>query len=99
MADAFGYIHVQFPVLEQGAQDLAGVHATLISTLENLQRELEAHLKVWSSDARDHYTVCQKAWEADANQMATSLQEFGKFVGNANDHYMNTEAKNTGIWT
>jgi WXG100 family type VII secretion target len=99
MTDAYGYIHVQFPVLEQGAQDLAGVHATLTSTLEQLQSDLGQHLSVWSSDARDAYNTCQQAWEADANSMASSLAEFGKFVLSANDHYINTEAKNTGIWT
>ncbi len=99
MPDEYGYIHVQFPVLEQGGQDLASVHSTLVSTLEQLQRDLSEHLAVWSSDARDAYNACQRAWEADANDMATKLDEFGKFVLAANDHYINTEAKNTGIWT
>src|SRR5689334_1826634 len=97
--DGYGYIHVQFPVMEQGGQDLAQVHESLVSTLENLQNQLATHLSEWDSDARDAYQACQRQWEADANDMAGSLQAFGQFVLQANDHYINTEAKNTGIWT
>jgi WXG100 family type VII secretion target len=98
-ADSYGYFSVTFPILEQGAQDLAGVHATLKSTLERLQDQLTATLHLWDSNAQAAYYTCQAQWESDANDMAGSLRGFGDFVDKARDHYINTEAKNTGIWT
>jgi WXG100 family type VII secretion target len=99
MTDSYGYLSVTFPVLEQGAQDLAGVHATLRGTLEHLQDQLTSSLAAWESEAQQAYHDCQAKWEADANDMAQSLRDFGDFVQSARDHYLNTEAKNTGIWT
>jgi WXG100 family type VII secretion target len=99
MTDPYGYLSVAFPVLEQGAQDLVGVHNTLRSTLEHLQNQLTQTLGAWDSAAQKAYYDCQAKWEADANDMAESLRNFGDFVMKARDHYINTEAKNTGIWT
>jgi WXG100 family type VII secretion target len=99
MTDPYGYLSVSFPVMEQGAQDLVRVHATLTSTLEQLQRQLAQTLQDWSSDAQAAYAHCKSQWENDANDMASSLAAFGAFVDNARDHYLNTEAKNTGIWS
>jgi WXG100 family type VII secretion target len=99
MTDPYGYVSVIFPVLEQGAQDLVGVHNTLRHTLEHLQDQLTTKLAQWEDTARDAYFTCQAAWEADADNMAQSLKAFGDYVDQARDHYINTEAKNTGIWT
>jgi WXG100 family type VII secretion target len=96
--DPYGYLHVSFPVMEQGGQDLAGVHATLVSTLEQLTTDLNTTLSAWTSDAQHAFDAAQKAWHHDADEMATTLSQFGTYIQQAGERYVNTEAKNTGIW-
>jgi WXG100 family type VII secretion target len=93
-----GFIHVQFPVLEQGADDLMAGHSALTQELQSLEVDLKKML-IWNSNAHDNFEAAKREWQRLANDMATSLQGFGQFIMSTKDHYLQTEANNGSIWS
>jgi hypothetical protein len=94
--DTDGFIHVQFPKVEQGATDMMAACNALVSELESLEADLRK--TVWNSGARQHFEDAKRVRQAKANDMAMSLQAFSGFLTDTHHTYRRTEVRNSSIW-
>jgi 6 kDa early secretory antigenic target len=92
-------IKVNFGSLGAGAAGIGSTHAKLVSTLDDLEANLQPMLQTWDGQAREAYYQCKKEWDAAAAQMATTLQQIGQAVSTANENYQAAEKAATNNWS
>jgi WXG100 family type VII secretion target len=96
--DASGFIEVHFDSLATGASDLGVAYQSLVSTLEDLDRQLTSSLADWNSDARTAYQQVRDANKQHTNHLASVLMAMASHVNNSHEQYTSTELRNTSIW-
>jgi WXG100 family type VII secretion target len=96
--DGSGFIQVQFDALSTGASELGVSHQALVSTLEDLDRQLTTTLADWNSDARTAYQQVREANRQQTNHLASVLLAMTNHVNNSHENYTSTEMRNTSIW-
>jgi WXG100 family type VII secretion target len=96
--DGSGFIQVQFDALSTGASDLGVAHQALVTTLEDLDRQLSTTLSDWNSDARLAYQQVRDANRQQTNHLASVLMAMTTHVSNSHENYTSTELRNTSIW-
>lgn len=91
-------IKVNFGSLEAGQAGIASTHGKLVTTLDELESNLQPMLQTWDGQAREAYFQCKQEWDNAAAQMATTLQQIGSAVGTANENYNQAERTATNTW-
>jgi uncharacterized protein YukE len=92
-----GYIHVQFPVLEESEADLTAVRNALIDEWETMESDVMRILN-WNSVAHEQFQNAKAIVAAEANKMNVSLLAGSQVVAQARDIYQTVEARNTSVW-
>jgi 6 kDa early secretory antigenic target len=93
------YTAVQFGAMSTGEADFASVYQQLQSTLTTLESQLQSSLTEWTGSAQQAYYAAKAKWDAAAADMATVVSSLSQVVGTANSNYINTESKNTQMWS
>lgn len=91
-------IKVNFGSLEAGRAGIAKTHGQLVSTLDDLEANLQSMLQTWDGQAREAYYQCKSEWDSAAAAMAQTLNQIGTAVGNANENYGAAEKAATNTW-
>jgi early secretory antigenic target protein ESAT-6 len=91
-------IRVNFGSLEGGQAGIMATHGTLVSTLDDLEANLQPMLSTWDGEAREAYFRCKQEWDSAAEAMSQTLQQIGQLVGNAHQNYTAAERSATNNW-
>ncbi|KQY56339.1 MULTISPECIES: WXG100 family type VII secretion target [unclassified Nocardioides] len=91
-------IKVNFGSLEAGKAGIQKTHGQLVSTLDDLEANLQPMLQTWDGAAREAYYQCKQEWDNAAAQMATTLGQIGTLVGSAQENYQQAEGTATNMW-
>jgi WXG100 family type VII secretion target len=93
-----GFTLAQFGTMQAGEENFLAVYNALISTLEDLQRQLQGSLAQWTGSAQGAYQTSKAQWDAAAAHMALVLNQLGNVIGTANTTYQETERGLTSLW-
>lgn len=94
-----GEINVNFGSLETGAAGIMTTHGRLVTTLDELEANLQPMLQSWTGEAREAYYACKQQWDSAAEAMSTTLQQIGSLVGTAQTNYQQAENSARGNWS
>lgn len=92
-------IRVNFGSLEAGRAGIMKSHGELVSTLDDLEANLQPMLQTWDGEAREAYFRCKQEWDTAAAAMAQTLSQIGSAVGTANENYGAAERAATQTWS
>lgn len=93
-----GEIRVNFGALGEGQSSIMATHSQLVTTLDDLEANLQPMLETWDGAARDAYFQCKTQWDSAAAEMAQTLSQIAGAVGTANENYNAAETANTNAW-
>lgn len=92
-------IKVNFGSLEAGQAGIKNTHGQLVTTLDELESNLQPMLQTWDGQAREAYYQCKQEWDNAAAQMAQTLEQIGTAVGTAQQNYRQAETTATNTWS
>jgi early secretory antigenic target protein ESAT-6 len=93
------FTRVNFGGMDAGQQNFVQAYTALQSTLDDLERDLEAKLSEWDGVARQEYTRAKAQWRSAANDMALVLQNLGGAIGTGSENYGGAEKSGAQIWS
>jgi ESAT-6 family protein len=93
------YTFAQFGGMASAEQDFLAIFSAVTSTLDELQRQLQSSLSLWTGDAQAAYHTAKAQWDAAAAHMASVLNQLGVVIGTANTNYQATERDLSGLWS
>jgi WXG100 family type VII secretion target len=91
-------MNIQFEALQRAQDDLAAAFASVQSTIESLEADLQSNLKQWNGAAQDSYVPVKQKWDNAVSDMAAVLQKAQAHMTNAAEIYQTVENQNVGIW-
>lgn len=93
------FTFAQFSGMASAEQDFLAIFSAVTSTLDDLQRQLQASLSMWTGDAQAAYHTAKSQWDEAAAHMAAVLNQLGVVIGTANSNYQTTERDLSNLWT
>jgi WXG100 family type VII secretion target len=92
------YTFAQFGGMASAEQDFLAIFGALTSTLDELQRQMQSSLSMWTGDAQTAYHAAKGQWDAAAAHMGSVLNQLGVVIGTANTNYQATERALSNLW-
>jgi WXG100 family type VII secretion target len=90
---------MNFGGVQAAQSDFMLAYRGLQSTLEDLEKDLNASLSRWEGAAQGEYHVAKAKWNAAAAHMAQVLNSLGNVIGDAHSNTSGAERANASIWS
>ncbi|MFF1277584.1 WXG100 family type VII secretion target [Streptomyces marokkonensis] len=96
MAD--GIIDVQYPLVRNAIEELAGQTRQIINTLNILEDELQPLVRSWEGADRSMYVQVQSEWDQACKNMAGLLGNSSELVSLIHDNHSRDEMNSANNW-
>lgn len=91
------YTRAVFGQLLTSVADFASIHSQMVSTLSDLEHDLQGSLSAWQGDAQEAYWAAKAKWDAAAGNMENVLNQLRIVIGEAHANYTAAEAAGSGF--
>ena len=78
--------------------DMNRINGQIQSSLEEMERTVEASLAQWTGAAQEQYKVSKLAWNQAADSMVGYLEQARMTLPQISDNYGTTEQRHAMIW-
>ena len=78
--------------------DMNRINGQIQSSLEGMERTVEASLAQWTGAAQELYKVSKLAWNQAADSMVAYLEQARQTLLQISDNYGTTEQRHAKIW-
>ncbi|KES03572.1 hypothetical protein BU52_29890 [Streptomyces toyocaensis] len=96
MAD--GIIDLQYPLVRNAIEELAGQTRQIINTLNVLEDELQPLVRSWEGDDQTMYIQVQSKWDQACKNMAVLLGDSSELVSLIHDNHSRDERNSANNW-
>jgi WXG100 family type VII secretion target len=93
-----GNIHVQYPHMQNGTDEMNQQTQKIASTLDQLESELGPLKSSWIGNDADVYTQKQHAWHQAVQNMRQILASHASLLGDISDNYKHSENNLSQQW-
>jgi 6 kDa early secretory antigenic target len=89
---------VDVAALRRMGTEIAAAHATLISTLDELDADVRPMSETWGGVAHHAYAERRDEWRRAADDLAALLREIGRAVDDSAADYLTVEGRSRALF-